>query len=131
VRWTAVPGYKDEMWFLALKTLFRIKKKYFIDKETQKTKAVNKIIFNKISDFLLLMSKYIEFESVIKILIEIDKKSTFKYSKEWFKNLFVSKADQEFLYRSAKYLLNNESSAMIDLLMDNHQHGFKGSLYKP
>ncbi len=109
-----------------LRALFRIKKKYFVDVETKKTKAVNLILFNKISDYLELMSKYIEFGNVIKLLLEVDERATFRYSKKWFQSLFVSKEDQEFFYKSAQPLLSNEHSAMVDNMVDMYQHGYKG-----
>mmetsp|Transcript_12591 Transcript_12591/g.11127 ORF Transcript_12591/g.11127 Transcript_12591/m.11127 type:complete len:160 (+) Transcript_12591:886-1365(+) len=126
-RWTSIPGYKDEMWFSMLRTLFEIKKKYH---KNQSDCAVNKIIFDKISEFLQMMSKNIMFENIIKVLLEIDVEATFRYSKEWFKNLFVSKSDQEFVYRSAKKLLSNENSSMIDNIHQRQETGFKGGQHQ-
>lgn len=130
IKWTSIPGYKNEIWFTTLKTLFSIKKKFYVGTDKSKSKSVDKIIFNKISDYLQLMSKYCEFEQVIKILLESDNSATFRYSKDWFKNLFISKSDQEFLYRSAKVLLRNENSTMIDVIIENFQTGFKGNSYQ-
>lgn len=130
IKWTSIPGYKNEIWFTTLKVLFNIKNKFNVGTDKSKSKSVDKIIFAKISEYLQLMSKYCEFEQVVKILLESDKSATFRYSKDWFKNLFISKSDQEFLYRSAKVLLRNENSTMIDVIVENFQTGFKGNSYQ-
>jgi hypothetical protein len=130
IKWTSIPGYKNETWFVTLKTLFSIKNKYGVGTGKSKSKNVDKIIFSKISEYLQLMSKYIEFDLVVKVLLESDKTATFRYSKDWFESLFMSKSDQEFLYRSAKVLLKNENSTMIDIIIDNFQTGFRGNNYQ-
>lgn len=111
------------MWFDALRTLFKMKDK------ADKDGAVNRVLLNKISEFLQLMSKYVEFNKVIDVLLESDKKANFRYVKDWFKNIFVSKNDQEFLYRSAKVLLSNENTIMIDSIIERAESGFKGNVY--
>lgn len=129
IKWTAIPGYKNELWFDALKTLFDTKTRFIKDIAKKNNRSYEYIIGDKVSEFLQLMSKYIDFETVIKHLLENDKNATFQYSKSWFLELFVSKSDQEFLYRSAKKLLSNENQTMIDVIFDQYQAGFKGSSY--
>lgn len=123
VKSTARSDCKEEMWFDSLRTLFKMKDK------ADKNNAVNRVLLNKISEFLQLMSKYIEFEKVVDVLVQSDKKATFRYVKEWFKSIFVSKNDQEFLYRSAKVLLSNENTIMIDSIIERSESGFKGNVY--
>jgi hypothetical protein len=123
IKSTARSDCKEEMWFDALRTLFKMKDK------ADKDGAVNRVLLNKISEFLQLMSKYVEFNKVIDVLLESDKKANFRYVKDWFKNIFVSKNDQEFLYRSAKVLLSNENTIMIDSIIERAESGFKGNVY--
>ena len=85
IRWTAIPGYKDETWFSTLRTLFKIKQKYYQNKEDNNDNTVNRILFDKISEYLQLMSKYINFDSLIKVLLEVDQDSTFKYTRKFLK----------------------------------------------
>eukprot|EP00345_Euplotes_harpa_P012801 CAMPEP_0168350564 /NCGR_PEP_ID=MMETSP0213-20121227/21213_1 /TAXON_ID=151035 /ORGANISM="Euplotes harpa, Strain FSP1.4" /LENGTH=65 /DNA_ID=CAMNT_0008360973 /DNA_START=1 /DNA_END=194 /DNA_ORIENTATION=- len=61
-----------------------------------------------------VMSENTDFEKVIGILLEIDPKADYIYSKNWFQQLYVSKNDQELLLTSAKRLMSNENSSLID-----------------
>lgn len=70
-----------------------------------------------------------EFAKVIDVLVKNDNTGAFKYVKKLFTNIFVSKNDQEFLYRSAKVLLRNENTSMIDTIIEQNESGFKGNIY--
>lgn len=117
IKWTAIPGYKNATWFEALRVLFQIKNKLDKTADLYTKKGVESAVFNKISEFLQIMSTYVEFEQVIEVLLKSDRMATFKYANKWFTNLFISKNDQEFLYRSAKILLSHENSQMIDTIV--------------
>ena len=70
-----------------------------------------------------------EFANVIDVLVKNDNSGAFKYVKKLFMNIFMSKNDQEFLYRSAKVLLRNENTSMIDTIIEQNESGFKGNIY--
>ena len=91
---------------------------------------MKKYIYSKVSELLDLISKYVDFEKILKELISIEKDADFSYTNEWFKNLFYSKNEQEFLYRSANVLLSNENSQMIESIMHLYEGGFKGDVYE-
>lgn len=129
VKSTGRPDCTEVVWFDALKTLFRIKDKHSHDKKGTKAKPVLVELNKKLSNFLLLMSKYVDFQAVIDTLVETDKDAKFSYAHEWLKTIIRSKSDQEFLYRSAKGLLKNENSAMIDTIVQQHENGLKGSIF--
>lgn len=73
------------------------------------------------------MSENIEFEDIIKVLLQIDPAADYCYTKNWFQQLFISKNDQELLLTSAKQLLSNENSALIDKIVERYNVGFVGS----
>ena len=45
-----------------------------------------------------------------------------------FQAFSIQNNDQEFLYKSARVLLRNENSSMIDTIMEQHETGFKGDV---
>lgn len=123
------PDFKNlesKMWFDTLKTLFSIKDK-FGAAERGKQNISKDFISKKISDLMQEMSENIEFDDIIKVLLEIDPAADYCYTKNWFQQLFISKNDQELLYTSAKRLLSNENSAMIDTIVERYNVGFIGS----
>ena len=72
------------------------------------------------------MSEYVDFNKIVDELLKIDKNVMYSYSKEWFRNLYSSKNDQELLYSSAKRLLSNENSSLIDTIIEKNNVGFIG-----
>jgi hypothetical protein len=73
-----------------------------------------------------MMSEYADPQEIITELLKIDPDITYHYAKNWFKGLYVSKNDQELLYTSAKRLLSNENSALIDTIIEKNNVGFIG-----
>jgi len=73
-----------------------------------------------------LMSEYVNFEKIIEVLLSIDKDLTYKHAKAWFSSLHISKNDKELLYTSAKRLLSNENSSLIDTIIERNNIGFIG-----
>lgn len=130
IKYTGRPDFSNDTWSNALKAFFKIKQKHAQSPKRDKDKAVQKLLFNKISEFLRLMSKYVDFNEVLKMLLSSDKTATFKYAHEWLKHLFDSQSDQEFLYRSAKILLANENTNLIDNLVEQHENGLKGNMFQ-
>ena len=114
------------MWFDTLKTLFVIKDK-FSASDKGKQNISKEFISKKVSDLMQEMSENIEFEDIIKVLLEIDPAADYWYTKNWFQQLFISKNDQELLLSSAKRLLSNENSALIDTIVERYNVGFIGS----
>ena len=72
------------------------------------------------------MFEYVDFNKIVDELLKIDKNVMYSYSKEWFRNLYSSKNDQELLYSSAKRLLSNENSSLIDTIIEKNNVGFIG-----
>ena len=123
------PDFSDGAWINCIRKLFKIKNKFCNQKDEQKQKLLKKYIFSKISELLNLISKSVEFEKVLKELINIEKDADFSYTNEWFKSIFYSKNDQEFLYISATALLSNENSQMIETILHQSESGIKGDVY--
>jgi len=128
VKYTGRPDFTNEMWFKSLKALFKIKQETSKSTRKDREKSVYRVLYKRISEFLQLMSKYVDFNDVLEMLLESDSTATFQYAKEWLKTIFVSQNNQEFLYKSAKKLLENETTIMIDNLYEQHDAGLKGSV---
>lgn len=96
---------------------------------SQNRRGLNKFMYGKIAELLNLMSKYVEFEKVLNELIQTEKEAEFSFTNEWLKSIFFSKNDQEFLYKSARVLLSNENTQLIETIVKNHENGFKGDVY--
>mmetsp|Transcript_3656 Transcript_3656/g.3086 ORF Transcript_3656/g.3086 Transcript_3656/m.3086 type:complete len:103 (-) Transcript_3656:428-736(-) len=77
-----------------------------------------------------LMSEYVNFEKIIDVLLSIDKNLSYQHAKAWFNSLHISKNDQELLYKSAKRLLSNENSSLIDTIIERNNIGFIGEKEK-
>lgn len=117
----------DAIWFKTLKVLFTIRQNVAKEKDEKKTQKLEEaVVNNKISELMQIMSEYIDFEKVIEFLLEIDKTLAYNHAKDWLNNLYVSKNDQELLYSSAKRLLSNENSALIDVIIERNNIGFIG-----
>lgn len=95
-----------------------------------KTDMISQFIYTKIERLMELMSEYVNFEKIIEVLLSIDNDLTYQHAKEWFKSLYVSKNDQELLYTSAKRLLSNENSSLIDTIIERNNAGFIGEREK-
>ena len=91
VKSTGRPDSSDKLWFDALQTLFIISKEHSKSKSKSKRDFIRNGFFEKISDFLQIMSKYVEFDQVVNKLLEIDPDAVFKYAKDWFSSIFNSK----------------------------------------
>lgn len=124
------PDCSDNMWINALRKLFSIKNRLCNSKLESKQKTLKKFMYSKIAELLNLMSKYVEFEKVVNELIQIEKDAEFSFTNEWLKSIFFSKNDQEFLYKSARVLLSNENTQLIEVIVRNHENGFKGDVYE-
>lgn len=118
----------DSVWFDALRSMFKIRDK--LTNNSGKLDMINDFIFRKIAELMQLMSEHVDFEKVIEVLLEIDPNVKYHHSKQWFKGLYVSKNDQELLYTSAKRLLSNENSALIDAIIERNNIGFIGDREK-
>lgn len=125
IRASIRPDAKEQMWFDTLRTLFK-----FLEgkdaAQNSKSRMIHDFIYRKISDLMQLMSEYVDFEKVVDVLLDIDPNARYCYSKDWFKNLYISKNDQELLYTSAKRLLSNENSSLIDSIIEKNNAGFIG-----
>ena len=118
---------KEEIWFKALRVLFTIRKNVNKNVGEKKTiKLVEGFINNKISQLMQIMTEYIDFENVIEVLLGIDKNILYSSAKDWFQGLYIAKNDQELLYSSAKRLLSNENSSLIDVIIERNNIGFIG-----
>jgi len=111
-----------DIWFQCMKEMFKIRDS-FISKKNQ---TIHNLIYQCISDLMQMMSEYADPQEIITELLKIDPDITYHYAKNWFKGLYVSKNDQELLYTSAKRLLSNENSALIDTIIEKNNVGFIG-----
>jgi hypothetical protein len=118
----------DEIWVETLRTLFAMRNNSLT--KDPKTDMISQFIYTKIERLMELMSEYVNFEKIIEVLLSIDNDLTYQHAKEWFKSLYVSKNDQELLYTSAKRLLSNENSSLIDTIIERNNAGFIGEREK-
>jgi hypothetical protein len=111
-----------DIWSTWLHEMFEIRNKFI----QEKSPAINDFIYQWISELMQTMSEYVEFNKIVDELLKIDKNVKYNYAKEWFRNLYWSKNDQELLYSSAKRLLSNENSSLIDTIIEKNNIGFIG-----
>ena len=117
---------KGEMWFTSLSILFKIRDS-FITIAGAKQNNARDFILTKIFDLMEVMSEYIDFEDILTVVLEIDKEIDFSHSKSWFQKMYISKNDQEIMLNSAKKLLHDQNTKIIDSLIERNNHGLIGS----
>ncbi|CAI2383783.1 unnamed protein product [Moneuplotes crassus] len=115
---------QDEIWVETLKALFFIRNNF--QEIESKNDLINPFVYTKISEYMQLMSEYVDFTKIIDVSLEIDRDITYKHAKSWFNSLYISKNDQELLYTSAKKLLSNENCALIQTIIEKNNVGFVG-----
>lgn len=120
----------DEIWVESLKTLFTMRNSMLGKDKDPKTDLISQFIYKKIERLMELMTEYVDFEKIIEVLLSIDNDLTYQHAKEWFRSLYISKNDQELLYSSAKRLLSNENSSLIDTIIERNNAGFMGEREK-
>ena len=117
---------KSEMWYISLTTLFKIRDSFSLVPGSKQNNARD-FISTKIFDLMEVMSEYIDFEDILTILLTIDSETDFSHSKSWFQKMYISKNDQEILLISAKNLIHDQNTLIIDTLIERNNYGLIGS----